>query len=317
MLLQRENAVPLLLVGLLLALAAIGGYFAGHGHSGSTPVEAVRDASNANALLEYPQRTGWDPAPRVPTLPGLAITQPLVLAPGGNPGSAGLVAGQLSNDSWSPLPTAFLAHMRAPPKAEVVELENTEAYRYSGLETVSPATAFTLYTIPSSGPSQAAVVCYAPAAESTAMRTCEGIAGSLTVTYPAGVAPIDDLVPQASYAHQISAALGRVNQLRGALRTGVGGLAAQSTVSALSLRAAYGVNGVLGSLSLVHPPAAAEQVNAALLRSLSSAADAYSALAAAARAGEQTAYTQARARVVAAEGSLNTVLGAFALLGYG
>jgi hypothetical protein len=314
---RRENAVPLMLVGLLLALAAAGGYLAGHGHSGSTPVEAVRDASNANALLEYPQRAGWDPAPRVPTIPGLAITQPLVLGPKGDPSSAGLVAGQLSNNGWSPVPTAFLARARELPKTEVVELENTEAYRYSGIETGSPATAFTLYTVPSSGPTQVAVVCYAPPAEGATMRTCEGIAGSLTVTYPAGAAPIDDLVPQPTYAHQISAATAQVNQLRSALRAGVGASAAQSTVAALSLRAAYGVNGVLGSLSLVHPPAAAEQVNAALLRSLSSAGDAYSALAAAARAGEQTAYTQARTRVASAEANLNTVLGAFSLLGYG
>jgi hypothetical protein len=314
---RRENAVPLLLVGLLLALAAVGGYFAGQGHSGSTPVEAVRDASSANALLEYPQRVGWDPAPRVPTIAGLAITQPLVLAPGGNPSNAGLVAGQLANDGWSPVPTAFLAHTRELPKAEVVELENTEAYRYSGVETGSPASAFTLYTVPTSGPTQVAVVCYAPASEGATLRTCEGIAGSLTVTYPAGSAPIDDLVPQPAYAQQISAALARVNQLRSGLRAGVGGTASQSTVAALSLRAAYGVNGVLGSLSLVHPPAAAEQVNAALLRSLSSAGDAYSDLAAAARAGEQSAYAQALARVVAGEGNLNTVLGAFTLLGYG
>ena len=314
---RRENAVPLILVGLLLALAALGGYLAGHGKSGGTPVEAERDVSNANALLEYPQRTGWDPAPRVPTIPGLSITQPLVLEPRGNPGSAGLVAGQLANDSWSPLPAAFLAHSRELPKAEIVELENTEAYRYSGLETGSPATAFTIYTIPSSGPNQGVVACYAPAAEDATMRTCEGIAGSFTISYPAGVARIDDLIPQAAYAHQISGALARVNQLRSALRSGVGVLAAQSTVATLSLRAAYGVDGVLGSLSLVHPPAAAEQVHAALLRSLSSVGDAYSALAAAARAGDQTAYMEARTRVASAESSLNSVLGAFSLLGYG
>jgi hypothetical protein len=314
---KRDNPGSLLLVASVLVLAAICGYVVGHGRGGGTPVEAQRDATNANTLLEYPERAGWRPAPHVPAITGLSFTQPLALAPAGNTTSAGLIAGQLVVNGWAPLPAAFLAHTRELPKTEIVELENTQAYKYSGVEAGASRTAFALYTIPSSSPSQPAVVCYAPVADTATMRTCEGIAGSLTVTYSAGVTPIDALIPDAAYAHEVGAALVRVDQLRAELRTGIGGSAPQGAVATLGVRVADGLSSVVGSLSGAHAPAAAEQVHAALLRSLSSAGEAYSALAAAARAGSQAGYEEARTRVAAAESGLNGVLAAYSLLGYG
>lgn len=314
---RLPNAGAFLLGALLIVLAGVAGYLVGHGHSASAPAEAVRDASNANALLEYPERAGWEPASRVPTIPGLSITRPLVLAPGGNPSEAGLVEGELASEGWSPLPAGFLSHTRGLPKTEVVELANTEAYRYSGLETGAPSMAFTLYTIPSSGSSEAAVACYAPEAEARTMRACEGIAGGLTVTYPAGDAPIDDLIPQTTYAHEIDEALTRLNQLRTSLHAGTVGAVSPSTASTLAQDAASGVDDVRSTLASVQPPAAAEQVHAAFLSSLANASAAYSALATAAQSGEQAAFTEALTRVTSAETSLNSVLAGFSLLGYG
>jgi hypothetical protein len=314
---RRENAGSLVVVASLLVLAAVCGYLVGKGHSGSMSPEALRDASNANATLEYPQRAGWGPAHGVPAIAGLSFSQPLVLAPAGDASSTGLIAGQLAKHGWSPLPEAFLAAARELPKAEIVGLVNAEAYKYSGVQRGTPSRAFALYTIPNSGPSDASVICYAPASARADMRTCEGIAASLIVTYPAGVAPITDLAPDASYARKISAALVGVNQLRAALRTGVGARAVPATVAKLSERLAHGLRSVLGSLSQLHPPASAEQVQAQLLQSLSSTGHAYAALAAAARARDQAAYAAARVRTATAESGLNGVLAAFSLLGYG
>jgi hypothetical protein len=313
---RRENAGTLLVVASVLVLAAICGYVVGKGRSSNPSAEAALYASNANATVEYPQSAGWRPAARVPPIAGLSFSQPLVLAPAGDPSRAGLIAGQLVNRGWSPLPQAFLAAARELPKTEVVGLVNSEAYKYTGVQTGTPARAFTLYTIPSSSAREASVMCFAPAAGEDDMHTCEGIAASLIVNYPAGVAAITDITPEATYSRQISAALERVNQLRMALRAGVGGRAVPTTVAKLSVQLADGLTNVLDSLSPVRPPGPAEQVHAALLSSLSNTGAAYSSLAAAASAGDQEAYSAALQRIAAAEANLNGVLAAFSLLGY-
>jgi hypothetical protein len=314
---RRDNAGSLVVVASLLVLAAICGYLLGQGRHRGPALEAVRNASNASAALEYPRGAGWRPASRTPTIAGLSFSQPLVLAPGGDPTSAALVAGDLANPGWLPLPAAFLAQARGWPKTEIVGLENTEAYKYSGVEKAAGGKAFTIYTIPSSSARQATVLCYAPPADAAAMATCEEIAATFIASYPTGEVPIADLIPTASYAHEVSALLARVEQLRAALREGIGGLAAQATVAQLSLRLAGGIAGATTALSQVKPPVAAEQVHAALLSALSSTRQAYSALAAAASAGSQADYATARGRISAAEANLDNVLGAFSLLGYG
>lgn len=314
--LKRENAGSLVLVASLIVFAAILGYAVGHGRGGSSSGEAVRDATTSNTLLEYPERAGWRPVGTAPGIAGLSFTQLLLLAPGGQSNKAGLVAGQLANVGSSPLPPVFLAHTVGLPKTEIVELENTEAFKYSGIETGSSNTAFTLYTIPTPGATQPAVACYAPASDVATMRTCEGIAGSLTITSQTGATPIEQLVPNAGYAQQVGAVIARVEQVRSAMRTGVGERAVQSSVAALSEHAASGLSSASASIALLHPPAAAEQVQSALIHSLSSTGDAYSALAEAAEAGEQAGYAEARADLISAEASLDSALGAYSLLGY-
>jgi hypothetical protein len=311
---RSHNAGSFVLPVSLLLLAAICGYAVGHGRRNAAPVESVRDASNANAMLEYPAAAGWRPATRAPALLGLAFAQPLVLAPAGDPTRTGLIAGLLPGNATSPLPPAFLAHLVGLPKTEVVGLDNAQAYRYSGI--TSGSARFTLYAIPSSTPTEMAVACYAAGARAGELQTCERIAATLTVTSTTGAAPVNGLAPSIAYERQISAAVGRVNQLRTALRTALGARVSQGTAAALTTRLVNGLTGVLSSLNPLQAPAVAEAAQAELLRALSRTRDAYAALGAAAGAGDQTGYAAARARIARAEASLNGVLSDYSLLGY-
>ncbi len=310
---MRERAGPIALVVCLLAVVAGFGYLAGHGHAKTPPPEPLLPDSGANASVEYPPASGWGPATQPLGIAGLTLGQPLVLGPHGVAAHAGLIAGTLSGTASSPLPASFLAQLHGLPQTEVVGLANTEAYRYSGFQTAS--TAYTLYVIPSSAAIEEGVACYAPRTQTSELRTCEAIASSVTVTYVNGAAEVTNLGPEASYAHQISTAIGQLNGLRGAL-AGLGEHAAANTIARVSSQVANGFTAARASLVSVQPPAVAESAHAALLSALASAAAAYSSLAAAASSNDEGGYAGARERVQQAEAGLDSVLARFSLLGY-
>ncbi len=311
---RRERAVSLALFACLLAVVAVVGYLAGHNRGKAPPPEPLQQASGASASVEYPPASGWRPATHLVGIAGLAFTQPLVLAPGGEATHEGLVAGTLSGTGSSPLPAAFLAHLHGLPQTEVVALANAEAYRYSSIQT--PSTTYTLYVIPSSGAIEEAVACYVPRANASEMQTCEEIASTLTVTYANGVAPISNLAPELAYARQVSAALGQVDTLRAALSSGVYAHFSAGTIATLASRLAGGLTTARASLLAVQPPAPAESAQSALLSSLSATGAAYASLAGAASGNDEGGYALARGQVAQAETGLNGVLASFALLGY-
>ncbi len=126
----------------VLVVVAIVGYLVGV-HRAPAPSTAAsaqrtRIASGSSVLLEYP--AGWQPAASAPAIPGLAIAHPLLLAPGGDSGHAGLLSGQLPAGGSSPLPASFLALVRGIPGTEVVDLVNVQAYRYDRLSRLRPDT---------------------------------------------------------------------------------------------------------------------------------------------------------------------------------
>jgi len=310
---MRERAGPIALVACLLAVVAGFGYLAGHGHAKAPPPEPLLPASGANASVEYPPASGWQAATEPLGVAGLTFGQPLVLGPHGVAARAGLIAGTLSGTASSPLPASFLAQLHGLPQTEVVGLANTEAYRYTGIQTAT--TVYTLYVIPSSAAVEEGVACYAPRTESSAMRTCEAIASTVTVTYVNGAAEVTNLTPEPSYAHQVGAAIGKVNALRDAVG-GLGQHAAASTIARVASQVAAGFSAAHASLAPVQPPGVVEPAHSALLSALASAAAAYSSLAAAASSSDEGGYAVARGRVQQAEAALDSVLASFSLLGY-
>jgi hypothetical protein len=292
----------------VLSVASLGFLF---GHGPVVRDETAREVTSAVGSLYYASASNWRPAAWAPTVPGISIDQPIVLAPDGNGSQEGLVIGRLGGDSHDPLPASFLARQRQPPSTAVVYLLNTEAYRYSQMSVSGYDRALTLYTVPG-GPSKAIIACYSPLPDSNYLRECERVASTFT---PA-VGGITKLVPDAEYARQIRAAVERVDVLRSGLQSRIRPYATRASVRQLASDLARGVAVVAGSLSSVQPPSTAEGAHASLVESLWRSRDAYSAFAAAVDSGRPLEYAAARAEVDEAEARVNAALEHFALLGY-
>jgi hypothetical protein len=309
----------LIVAVLLLLTVAIVGYLEGHGRTSAAPAERSREASNAATVVNYDSASGWVAGSRAPTIPGLAVAQPLVLGPGGDGARGGLIVGKMLGSEFGPVPPQFLAQLRQPPDTEVVDLLNTQAYRYSGLTVTGSGLSVTLYTIPTSATSTTAIICYAQAGSSRYLAACEQLAGTLTIatsTPQVEVRTYQSLTPQLAFGGKISAIAARVQALlatvRPELRQGVSGGAA----AAVATRLADGLAGAAGSLSAVQPPPAAALAQGSLSESLGRAREAYSALAASLSARDESQYAAALTQVYDAEASLSTALKNFGLLAY-
>jgi hypothetical protein len=299
------------MVFLLVAVAFLG-YQVGHKRSHATPEVKNRTISTASISLTYPP--GWRPAAAAPTIPGLSLAHPVVLAPDGDAAHAGLVTGQLPANEPSPLPGRFLAAIGSLPNTEVVDLVETQSYRYGRLHVKGFDRAISLFTIPNPGSNPTALLCYASAAFSAEMRTCEQIVAKLTVV---GQPPNYDLVPESGYAGRLGASIGALDEQRVKLRSEMSSGVAPATVQRLATRLAAGFAHAAASLLLLEQPSlAAGQEQAALSRSLLRARDAYTALAAAAAGESSPRAAAARKQVDEAERDINTALENFALLGY-
>jgi hypothetical protein len=304
---------------LLLLTVAIVAYLDGHGHSSGPPVERSREASNAVTVINYDAASGWRPASRAPKIPGLTIGQPLVVGPGGDGARSGLVVGKMLDSEFGPVPPQLLAEVRQPPDTQVVDLLNTQAYRYSGLTVTSTGMTLTLYTIPTSASSTTAIVCYAQAGSSSDLQACERLAGTLTIATSSPqteVRTYQSLTPQLAFGKRISAVAARVQTLLRTVRPELHQGASKAASAAVAKRLADGLGGAAGSLVSVSPPPAAARAQGSLLESLARAREAYSALAAALQSGDETAYTAALTQIYAAEASLSSALKNFGLLAY-
>lgn len=317
---SRTREEKRIIAVLAVMTVAILGYIVGHDRAVAVSAENTREASNAVTIVHYGSASGWQPASTAPAVPGLSIAQPLVLAPGGDATRAGLIVGQLPGGESSPLPAQLLARVPQLPNTEVVDLANTQAYRYSPLSVTGSGEQLTLYTIPDPVASTTAIVCYASPGFSSYMQACERLAAALTIASgrPEGgeVRAVNPLTPEAGYGQRIAAAAARTDELLLTLRPEIRRGASQATVSTLAGRLADGLAGVADSLSALRPPPAAGQVHAALSESVKQAGAAYSALGAAVSAGNASNYAIARTQIYAAEAGVSSALKNFALLGY-
>ena len=310
---------PRLRIAPLLLAVAIFGYLAGH--SRASGPEPVREIANEAMTARYSPAPGWKPvaAAAVPQIAGLQLTQPLAVAPGGNPAAAGLIVGEFADVESAPLPHGFLARLGDPPRGEAVELEGTPAYRYEGLETLSPGGKLTIFAIPSSTSREAVIACYvlsAPRGPST-LKACEGIAASMTLSgFASEGSGYGEVAPNGRYAGDISAAIGRVDTLRTVVAAHLRARVPPAVLARLASGLAARVTQVAGSLQTVEPPPSAEWGDQALLRSLGGLRDAYQTLALAARRRTQSGYAAALVQLHSAEAQVDVALSDFSLLGY-
>jgi len=295
-------------------VAAAVGFLLGGGSGGSG--EAFSNTASAGYLeLSFP--AGWQHLASAPAIPGLAFSQPLALAPvaagAGGAGSGGerLVAGEVSASGPSLLPAAFTSALSgAPPHPEAVRLGALEAYRYSGLSVQGLAGALTLYAVPTAG-GVATVVCLGPGA-AAASAQCSQIAATLKLN---GVSAFG-LAPSTRYA----AALARVfATLNGAASAGAVSLRAATSASAQAAaasRLATAFSSASSAVGRLAASPAVQSLNASVASSLAALAHGYSALAAAARAGEEGAYAAATHAIAADRARAASALAALRQAGY-
>jgi hypothetical protein len=314
---SRMSGEKQIVAALVLVTVAILGYLAGHGGSTTAPADTTREASNAVTLVNYAPVSGWRPASGAPSIPGLSIAQPVLLAPNGDAAHGGLIVGQLG-DEPSPLPERFLERLSRLPSTEVVQLLNTQAYRYSQLTVKGSDRRLTLYAIPGSATAVTAIVCYASAGFSSYLRTCEQLAPTLAIATgrpQVEVQAYDSLTPEADYGRQLRAAVGRVDGLLATLRPEIRPGASRVAVAGVARRLADGLDSAARSLSGVPPPAA-RRAHVALTESLRQARAAYLSLGAAVGAGSTLAYDAARTQIYLAEAGISVALKKLTLLGY-
>jgi hypothetical protein len=313
--LARAN-LPRLAVPFML-LVAIAGYLIGHSTSTapsqSPSLEQPHEVSSAIGSLEYGSSSGWRVASATASVPGLSIVHATVLAPHGESAGAGLIAGRLQDAGSAPLPLLFVRRLARLPDTQVVDLENTEAYRYTRLAIPGFDRELTLFVVPSAASSKAVIACYASAAEAATMAECDRIAATLTT--PSSEAESDEgLAPEAAYANAVAGTVRRVDALRLELRPQIRAPATGASKAIARLTAGFAA--AAGSFSAVQAPAAAGWARATLAASLWSQRDAYAALGRAVENAQSAAYTAAEAQLEAAEGTFDSALTDFALIGY-
>jgi hypothetical protein len=301
----------LVLAALVLVLAALVGYLAGHRPAGAAPREQILAASVGGVLLNAPSR--WQPVPIAQQIPGFAIRRAIALGPGGSTADAGLLAGVLPAGQPRPLPSQLLARLRQRPTTEVVSLQEAQAYRYTGFSIAGFDKNLTVYVVPNPGGNSTVLACFAAPALSADLQACQRSVATLRL---AGRSQSYDLTPQPEYAQRLSAVVSALDAQRVALRGQMGIGAAPRRLQRLAARMARAFARAAAAVSGLEPTLAIGQAQSALSGAILRARAAYVALAAAAGQRDEASFAAARAQVNEAEAGVDAALEGFALLGY-
>jgi hypothetical protein len=301
---------PLLLAA--LALVAVCGYLAGsHRVTASAPSEAppssTRVSSNAGLLIEYP--LGWRLAGSDP-VPGLTLESAVTLTDGS---AGGLVSGRLAPGEPGPLPARFVATLSRVPRAEVVNLVSTQAFRYSELALPSFRGTLDLYVVPAEQGGGRVMACFAAQRLTEASQQCEKAVSSVTLTGAA----TPSLTPDAAYASTLAAIVSGFKAERARARSEMADSDTVAAVAAAAGSLAAHATAASRAVSALEAPQVAAAADRALASALRATASAYSALDEAAATESVGAYDEDRSGIATAESALDRALETFTLLGYG
>ena len=298
------------IVPVLLAAAVIG-YLVGHSHSHGASSQSARTAKGAHVLVEYPP--GWRPVSVTARVPGLTIAHPQLIAPGGDAARAGLIVGSLPAGELGPLPRRFVSRLTALPQTAVVDLVESQAYRYAQFSGPGLREPLTVFVLPSPGAEPTALACYAPLRTSAYLRECERAVSGVTVV---DQSQIYQLSPEPGYAARISSAISPLDSLRTSLKRELHLQVTAVRAQQLAMQLAAAFAQAADALSSLEASPAATAVQTALASSIRRAGAGYRALAAAAQERSPLAYAAAQKRISLAESDVDWALENFVLLGY-
>jgi hypothetical protein len=307
---RPSPVLPFWVVPVLIAIAILG-YLVGHS-SGTGGSSENRAAAGGDVALGYPR--GWRMARVAPGIPQLSVAHVVVVAPSGAAQHAGLMLGLLPAGELAPLPERFVATLGRIPSPEIVNLIETQAYRYSRLDVPGYGRTLTLSVIPNPGRQPTLLACYASPGYSSQMRECEQSVATVTT---AGAPQALQLSPEPVYAKAISSAISALDQLRASLKGKLRPDVSVATAQRLATELGDGFAVAAQALGRLYPPPPVEPAHAALTDAARRAQRGYVALAGAIGERNATRYEAAHSAVEKAEAAVDSALGSFVLLGYG
>jgi serine/threonine-protein kinase len=295
--------------GLLLVAIAVAGFFVGRSGGGSDE-QTTSAASNTRAVgdLEVNYPDGWRRVASPPEIPGLPLgarQEQISLSQADRPQRDALTAGFTGAAGPALLPSAFLHRLgEAPPRDDAVKLGDLEAYRYRNLRPDGFEGRLTVYVAPTTR-GVLTVTCTASAGDAgTFLPACEQVAGGVNLVggdpFPLGadedyLDKLDDAISRLNTARRQDVAKLRAAKQRAGQARAASAVAADYRRAARSLR------------SLSVSPAVLD-ASGAVNRALAGTAGAYTRLAAAARKGRGTAYSDARRDIAAGDAALERAL---------
>jgi hypothetical protein len=309
---ERKRTLPVagLAAGIAIVAAIAGFAIGGSGGSKDESASFGSSASAGSLALSFPD--GWKRVTQSPAVPGLGLSQPIILAPP-SPAGARVEAGQTTGSGPTLLPKPFLARLKSPPsRDDAVKLGKLQAYRYAGLTPTGVNGPVTVYAAPTTEGVATVACAGGPGAATSFLRECERVAGTLELT---GGKPLA-LGPRADYGKAVGAALQRLdaavasaNKRLEAARTPGAQAAASRRLASVHAR---------GSRQVDAAPAGPYErtADAQLVSALRRLSAAYRSAATAAARGNRGAYASARRKIRRGGAALQRALAALTALGY-
>ena len=293
----------LIALGVGALVAAVAGYLVGHGnHASANSTHHTMTAGVASFQLT----AEWRPT-ATPSIPGLTLTQSsasknhagTVLAAGLMPGASGRTL----------LPPSFLRRLPDEPSTgDPVKVGEASAYRYTNLTVQGLSQPVTVLAAPTTA-GVLGILCLPGTAAASA--PCERAADTLKLN---GAKPLP-LGPSSEYAQALSSAVSKLGPAHGA-ETELASAHTRGGQAHLAEQLAGDFRSSQHALSQARPGPDASEDNARLLRALSSAAAAYTAMSHAARSGNSQQFSAAGSQASKAQSEIRSSLSSLRAAGY-
>jgi serine/threonine protein kinase len=307
---RRPSAAVRLLSAAFVASAAAGGFAVAR--AGDAEFRPAANNTVSTRALRVSHSDYWRAAERRRApLPGLKLSDPLVLVPAAAQTSGELTAGFTQATGPHLLPSSFLARLEAPPaRDDRVRLGRLTAQRYVGLRVRGSDSPVTVYAVPTNR-GVATLTCTGSAQGLRA--ECERVAGRLSLLS----ARAFGLDPDPRYARRLASVMEALNATRTPVRERLARarLAPSQQDAAVALaRANERARRRLLAQRAVSP--AVRDAHDALVAALGATATAYNRMAEASARGDRSSFDRSALGVERGESGIDRALEGFEDLGW-
>ena len=306
---RRSPAFAVVAVAAAAALA-VAGYVAGSsGSEGEESADFASSASAGNLGLSFP--ASWERLSGKPEVPGIDMSDPIVLAPGSRP-QGQLAAGLVAAAGPTLMPASFRKLLPDEPgPGDPVRLGKIEAYRYDGLRPEGLDGRVTLYTAPTSG-GVATIACTINGQAAELLDECEGMATTLELSGVKAFA----LGPSEGYAKSLTGALDKLGSARQSDEAALRRATTQGAQGTAATRLEKDYTAAARALARAEVSPADQDANERIVAALREIAGAYRRTASAAGGGDSGAFASAAGDVRSGGRRLERALAALEDLGY-